>query len=306
MLFSECEFCGAALDPGEKCDCEQEMNLPAIRCTQPPIIDENLGSIRQRLEDLLADISVLPSTDESLKYVKQVRANLAKDFDQMETQRKAVKRQVMEPYDQAEKKYKENISDPYKAADQALKNWVDGYQNSIKRKCEDTLRAYFNECCQSLKVDFLKLENCGIVVDMALARQKEPRKALDRIFEFVTNVRNELDIVATMEDSSEILIEYKRRLSLSDAIAEVNARKQAKAAAQAFLEQQQRRQAQQEQHRAQLAAAAPEIQQIQEERYSVAFLATGTLTALKAMKAHAQTLGITFEEIKQEDDHNGE
>lgn len=98
--FKECEICGAALDPGEKCDCT-ESNLPAIRCTQPPIIAENLDSVRQNLETLLADISTLPQNDDSLKYVKQIRANLSKEFEQIEIQRKAVKRQVMEPYDRA-------------------------------------------------------------------------------------------------------------------------------------------------------------------------------------------------------------
>lgn len=152
--FRECEICGAALDPGEKCDCGEthdngnEKYLPAIRCTQPPVIAENLDSVRENLEILLADISTLPQDDDALKYVKQIRANLSKDFDRMETQRKAVKRQVMEPYEQAEKKYNECIKGPYKAADERLKEWVDTYQDNLKKKCADSLREYFDELCQ--------------------------------------------------------------------------------------------------------------------------------------------------------------
>ena len=50
--------------------------------------------------------------------------------------------------------------------------------------------------------------------------------------------------------------------------------------------------------------AAPEIQPEPEEKYSVCFRATGALSALKAMKAHAVALGITFEEIEQEEENN--
>ena len=55
----------------------------------------------------------------------------------------------------------------------------------------------------------------------------------------------------------------------------------------------------------QVMEAAPEVQPEPEEQYSVCFRATGTLSALKAMKAHALALGITFEEIKQEEENNG-
>lgn len=299
--YRECKICGAALDPGEKCDCSTEQEL-ALRCTRPPVILENLDSVRQNLEILLAEVSAYPSNDDSLKKVKQIRADLAREFDVLETQRKAVKRQVMEPYDQAEKKYKDCISGPYKAADAILKQWVDGYQDGMKQKCEDYLREYFAELCQSLGIDFLKFEDCGVVVDMALARQKEPRKAIDKIFDFVTAVRTDLDVIMTMEDADEILAEYRNYLTVAQAVRAVNERKETKASMQAYLSDRKQWQEQQSQHRALLADVMPEAQPEPEEMCAVAFLATGTLSALKAMKAHALALGVTLEEITQEDE----
>lgn len=300
--FKECEVCGAALDPGEKCDCE-EVVLPAIRCTQPPVIAENLDSVRQNLETLLADISTLPQNDDSLKYIKQVRANLSKDFEQMETQRKAVKRQVMEPYDQAEQKYKQYISGPYKEADDHLKKWVDNYQSNLKQKCFDTLKAYFDELCQSQNIDFLSFAHCGVVVDMAMARQKEPRKAMDQIYTYVMGVRSDLDTILKMEDAEEIMAEYRCCPILASAIGKVTRRKADLENTARFLEKQRRQRDQQSQARAALIAAA-ELEPEPEERYSVCFRAAGTLSALKAMKAHAIALGITFEEIEQEEEND--
>lgn len=303
--FKECEVCGAALDPGEKCDCT-EVNLPAIRCTQPPIIAENLGSVRKNLEMILADISTLPQNDDSLKYVKQVRASLSKDFEQMETQRKAVKKQVMGPYEQAEQKYKEYISGPYKEADERLKKWVDDYQNGLKQKCESALQEYFDELCQANGIDFLPFHRCGVVVDMVMARQKEPRKAMEKIYNCVMAVRSDVDAILKMEDSAEIMAAYRRNPSLSEVVVAVNQQKHDRERMRVFLEEQRRMQEQQSVERAALVEAAPEIQPEPEEQYFVCFRATGTLSALKAMKAHAQALGVTFEEIEQEEENNDE
>lgn len=303
--FKECELCGAALDPGEKCDCAQS-NLPAIRCTQPPIISENLDSVRKNLETLLAEVSALPQNDDSLKYVKQVRANLSKDFEQMEAQRKVVKKQVLEPYDRANQKYTEYISGPYKEADSQLKKWVDDYQNGLKQKCEATLREYFDELCQANGIDFLAFGRCGVAVDMAMARQKEPRKALEQIYNTVMNVRSDMDTILKMEDAEEIMAEYRNYPVLSSAVITVDKRKKEKEQMALLIEEQRRQQEQKSQARASMMEAAPEAIPEPEECYTVAFQATGSLASLKAMKAYGLTLGITFTEIEQEEENNAE
>ena len=303
--FRECAACGAALDPGEKCDCAQS-NLPAIRCTQPPIIVENLDSVRQNLENLLADISTLPQNDESLKYVKQIRANLSKEFEQMENQRKAAKKQVMEPYDAANEKYQAYVAAPYKDADDRLKKWVDAYQDNMKQKCTDDLQKYFDELCQANGIDFLPFHRCGIKVDMAMARQKEPTKAMDAIYDFVMSVRADMDTILKMEDAEEIMAAYRRNPSLSDVVVAINEKKKDRERMARFLEDQRRQQEQKSQARAAMMEAAPEAIPEPEERYTVAFQATGSLASLKAMKAYGITLGITFTEIEQEEENNAE
>lgn len=302
-VMKECEVCGAALDPGEKCDCT-EVNLPAIQCTQPPVISENLDSVRQRLDLLLADISELPQNDDALKYVKQIRAGLAKEFERMEAQRKAVKKQVMEPYELANQKYTEYISGPYKAADDRLRKWVDNYQGELKGKCLDFLMEYFDELCRANGIDFLPFHRCGVVVDMAMARQKEPKKAMEQICATVTSVRSDMDTILQMDNAEEIMAEYRNYPVLSAAVITVDKRKKEAERMAVYLDDQRRQKEQQAKDRAALMEAATEIHTEPEEQYSVCFRATGTLSALKAMKAHAQALGVTFEEIQQEEENN--
>lgn len=305
--FRECEVCGAALDPDEKCDCNADQNddLPvsAILCTQPPIIFENLESVKQNLEAVISEVSAFPADEESLKKVKKIRANLSKEFNSLDAQRKAVKQQVMEPYYEAESKFKSCISEPYKVADLALKKWVDDYQDDMKHRCELRLREYFDELCAAEGIDFLKFEDCGVVVDMALARQKEPLKAIDRISDFICGVRADMDTIANMDASAAIFSEYKKCLNLSRAVLAYNRRMAEEAAADVAIDDHRKRQSIQEQTISEIYEAEPEIQQEETEVYSVSFLATGTLPALKSMKAYALSLGITLKEIEQEEEN---
>ena len=137
-----------------------------------------------------------------------------------------------------------------------------------------------------------------------MARQKEPTKAIDSIYEFVMSVRADMDTILEMEDAEEIMAEYRKYPVLSSAVITVDKRKKEKERMALFLEEQRRQQEQQSQARAAMIEAAPEILPEQEERYTVAFKATGSLASLKAMKAYGLTLGITFEDIEQEEENN--
>ena len=52
-----------------------------------------------------------------MKAIKQIRADLNKEFKEVEQQRKTVKEKILEPYMQFEGVYKTYISDKYKEAD---------------------------------------------------------------------------------------------------------------------------------------------------------------------------------------------
>lgn len=284
---------------------KQASELPAISCSQPPVITENLDSIRYGLQLLLTDISALPRNDDALKYVKQVRANLSKEFAKMESDRKAVKQQVMEPYLQAEEKYKSFIANPYKEADEQLKNWVDSYQNELKEKCTEVLKEYFDELCQAYDIDFISFDRLGVVVDMATARQKEPRKAMEQIHQCLKAIREDMDSILKMENAAELMAEYRKNPVLSAAMLTIEKRKLEQQQMQHFVEAQHNRLEQAQANIAAIMEAAPEISKEQDERFTVSFMATGSIASLKAMKAYGISLGITFENITQEDENNG-
>lgn len=286
--MNQCEHCGAYLDPGEKCDCQSGL---AIHCVQAPIISENLDSIRQQLSAMVNQACSLERSDENLKRIKSLRSDLSKQFAQMEEQRKEVKRQVMQPYTRAEEKYKACIADPYHQADQQLKAWVDDYQNELKNAAWQKLEAYRAELCQAHNVPPFTLEQAGVSVDMAAARQEMPKKAMQQLEAFALRIQQEVSTISTLEDSEAVMAEYVRDFDLSRAIQAVSFRRQKEEAAKEAI----RRAEESKNQRSALLEAAPELKQ-EEDVYTMAFTVTGTLPELKALKAYILSRNLTLEE----------
>jgi hypothetical protein len=262
------------------------------------VISENLAAIAGYITDTLTQLSFLKRDKEGCATAKAIRADLRRRFDALEDQRKAVKNQVMAPYLAAEAAYKEKISTPFADADKQFKDWIDSYQHEIKQACRQELEDYFHELCDALHIDFVTFDQTGVVVDMATAQQKDPRKARAAIHDFLTRIEEDRQTIATMADAEEILAEYRQSLSLSAAIAAVNDRRSRAGESAAELEQLRQRQSRAADTRQSLYIDAPEIVP-PEETYCATFTVTGTLAQLRALKAFLDSNQFTYQEDHQ-------
>lgn len=195
-----------------------------IRVTQLPQIEERLRDFKEAVTQRTEEAKSLVCTEESLAFVKQYRSDLRREFDELEAQRKQVKAAIFAPYDRFEAVYKECVADAFKAADAALKGKIDETEGEIKKRCEDSLREYFDELCAAHGLDWLEFEMSGVKVDMASAKQKTPKKLREQLAYFAVGVGRDVDAIADMEFADEILTEYKTRLDFVNAIGTVNNR----------------------------------------------------------------------------------
>lgn len=222
-----CENCGAALDAGEHCDCrEAAQDGGLIRLIQLPVIEERLRDLKEATEHRVAEAMSLVVSDETLTAVKNVRAELNRDFTEYENQRKAVKAAIMVPYDRFEAVYRECVTEPFKRADADLKGKIDTTEREIKGRCEKQLEAYFQELCAVNHVDFLTFAQTGVKVDMASARAKTPKKLMDQLRVMVEGCAQAMATIDGMEHGDEIAVEYKKCLDLTFAIRLVTERHQ--------------------------------------------------------------------------------
>lgn len=213
----------------ENAEDEAKETTALIEVRQLPIIAERLQMVKARVEAVTAEAAAMVCTADTVQTVKNRRAELRKQFDELEAQRKAAKAAVMAPYDEFERVYKECISGPFKAADASLKATIDGFETELKDRCRAELQGYFDELCAVHGVDFLDMSTAmsigRIKISMADAQAKTPRNLQDALSDVVARVATGMDQISRMEDASEIMEEYKRSFDVGHAVDVVRGRK---------------------------------------------------------------------------------
>ena len=273
--------------------------LPVLECIQVPVIVENLMDMAASYQAKLDYINTLPRDDEGMKAVKALRAEARKEFEELDTKRKEVKQKVMGPYNKAETIFKSFVTTPFNSLDKACKEFSDSVEGEMKSRCEAQLQEYFEELCAMKGIHWLKWERMGIRVDMATARLKEPKKAIEAIKAKVEKICADLDTISQefKGDAAEYLAAYESCLDVSESIRRVNSRKEAQRIAEENRVQREARQAQ----TAQIRQAMPEVGTVfmpqQEKRFRVTFTVTATMPMLRAMKAWLEDKKIEYQEV---------
>ena len=197
--------------------------MKEIILKQKPIITHQLQeagrNIQKRIDELQLDKQV--ATEENVKSMKSLRAELNNEAKDYETQRGLIKKAVNEPYLEFEEVYTIEITDRYKSATEILKNQIDFVEDKIKRAKKEAVVIYFLELCQSEKIDFLTFENLGIEINLSVTEKKYK----EQVSEFVSQVIDNLNLIKTQAFEAEILTEYKLTLNVSKSITDVQLRK---------------------------------------------------------------------------------
>lgn len=273
--------------------------LPVLECTQVPVIVENLMDMAAGYQAKLDYINTLPRDDEGMKAVKALRAEARKEFEELDEKRKEVKQKVMGPYNKAETIFKSFVTTPFNALDKACKEFSDSVEGEMKSRCEEELKDYFSELCAMKGIHWLPWERMGIRVDMATARLKEPKKAIEAIKAKVEKICDDLDTISQefKGDAAEYLAAYESCLDVSEAIRRVNTRKEAQRIAQENRAQRESRMQQSSLVREAIKVAEVGTVVAPEKKFRVTFTVTATMPMLRAMKAWLEDKKIEYQEV---------
>lgn len=225
-----------------------------ITIVQLPIIEERLQTISNEIEERMAYALSLDVTEDNKVEIKKIRANLSASYKELESQRMAIKKAIMEPFDRFDAAFKMYVSDKYKPADAKLAEKIKAVDDGLKAKKEETVKKYFFEYAASLGFDNLKWESSNIVVSLSVSdkKLKEQAKA------FVDKVKEDVEWINNQEYSEEILVEYYKFFNAMQASNVVNSRHKA-------IEEQKQRQMRMEQQRAERVAAEAKVEAVVEE-----------------------------------------
>ena len=203
------------------------METTEIKLVRTPEISHKLkligANVTARLNDLQLD-KLIANTD-TVKALKDLRAELNKELATWEGQRKMVKAGIMNPYNEFEVDYKSEISEKYDGAISILKDKIAFVENGIKDDKTAILKEYFNELVNSEGIDFLSYNNLGIEVNLSTTEKAYKEK----INEFISKTKDDIALIKTTAFQAEITAEYKKTLNISQSITTVNERKEKEA-----------------------------------------------------------------------------
>jgi len=195
-----------------------------MELVQKPVIKHQLKEIGAEVTVRLKALGIknLVATEENVKSLKTLRADLTKEITNYEEQRKFIKKELNSPYTEFENLYKIEIADKYKNAVDTLKGSISSIEEKIKDKKKANIEAYFDELCASEKIDFLKFSAMDLDIKLSITEKAYKQQCND----FVLGVKDDLELIESQEFSVEILVEYKETLKASKAITDVLIRKE--------------------------------------------------------------------------------
>lgn len=290
-------------------------NTPAlIEVEQLPIIKEQLLTVKEQFQRETAEAVAMECTEETVKLVKERRAQISKVFNSLEAMRKEAKKAILAPYEAFEEVYKDCVTNIYKPCDKQLADKIAEVEDGLKNEKRQMAVDYFNECCSAANIDFLTIDRVGLNIGLTTTK----KSIYTAISAFVTKVSEELALIEAQENSAEVLIEYKQSLNVAAAIMAVKKRHKAMAEEQARLDERRARTEEQEivvnrvedveaEMKAPIAeevheAAVSAPGQAAEQVYELSFVIRGTLAQLRALKAFLNDNGY---DVRNGDDDNG-
>lgn len=285
-------------------------NTELIVVKQLPVIEDQLQAVKASIQTRVDEATSLVCTEETYKQIKQVRADLNKEYAELEKRRKEIKKQILAPYDQFETVYKECAGDLYANADKALAAKIAEVESSLKQQKADDLERYFYEYLASVGIDpsFVSIDDAKIKVGLSDSKTGLHKQAAA----FIDRIADDLKVIDTLGNRDEVLTEYAEDYNLSKAMLTVENRHKAIEAAQKRREEmkaaQEAAQAAEatvqgvinaEELTAPIAAPVPEkVEQVKPEApimAKVTFTVYGTMEQLKALKAFLVEGGFKYE-----------
>lgn len=276
---------------------------------QLPIIVQHLRGVKANAEKEVQDALSLACTEETVQIVKKRRAELNSAFKDLEARRKAVKKEVMAPYDTFEAVYKECVTDVFGPADKQLAQRIAEVEDGLKQDKASQVVAYFNELQRANpELEWVSFQDIGLGITLS-ASLKSLKAAVKK---YMDNTAKDVECIRGMANGLEVLAEYKQVHDLALAVNTVHKREMRIAAERDAAA----RRAEQAARQAEAVAAVQEVVAEEaalqppaevetepeesapvapERKFSATFKVIDTLPRLSALKAWLEKEGYQYE-----------
>lgn len=272
--------------------------MAEIVLKQAPVISHKLSEIGANVTTRLKELNLesLVATEDTVKALKSLRAELNKELKEFEDQRKAVKAAINAPFNEFESVYKAEISEKYDTAVNTLKLKIDSVELKLKEEKRNDIIAYFDELAAAESIDFVKFDNVGVEVNLSAS----VKSLKDACIAFIDRVKSDLALIDTQDYKAEILAEYKINLNVSKAITTIVDRKAREKAEDERLAKIEAEKAAYNVAYVAEQPKQPDVLQapiVEEPKRTASFKVTGTESQLKALGQYMRDNGIIYSNI---------
>ena len=272
-------------------------------------IESNMKEVKGYVENLNNYYKNITFTEETMKDAKDEKSKVNKFKSQVADYRKNIIAEYNKPikiFEDTAKETDKLLTETYNTINQQVAN----YENKQKEIKEQEIKDYFEEYKTANNIDFITYGQAKINVTLSASMKNLKEQAKS----FIDKVADDLKLIETQEHKTEILVEYKQTLNVSQAITSVTNRFKA-------IEEEKKRQEELKQRQTEEAQriaeqnikmqeeatkkalnnfVVPEVLQTpveekQEEILTLKFTVRGTRTKLKELKQFLENGGYDYE-----------
>ena len=256
-------------------------------------IESNMKEVKRYVENLNNYYKNITFTEETMKDAKDEKSKVNKFKSQVADYRK----NIIAEYNKPIKAFEETeklLAETYNTINQQVAN----YENKQKEIKEQEIKEYFEECKIANNIDFITYGQAKIDVTLSASMKNLKEQAKS----FIDKVADDLKLIETQEHKTEILVEYKQTLNVSQAITSVTNRFKAIEEEKKKIEQEKELQEfvvdtakESDKYSEQIILNAPSIEEKTEETLTLKFTVRGTRTKLKELKQFLESGGYDYE-----------
>ena len=177
-----------------------------ITLEQLPVIKYKLEQLSKEIKEKVDRVNKLVVNEDTVKETKQLRAELNKEFAELENQRKMVKNAIMQKYDEFEDIYKECVSNLYKNADSELKVKIDEVENQLKEDKKNELIEFFEQYKETYHLEFINFDDIGLNITLSASL----KGLKDQIKDFCEKIDKDIKLIQIDENKDKMMLEYLR------------------------------------------------------------------------------------------------
>lgn len=200
------DICGG-MQMNEKININEIMSVEQL-----PKIFYELEKIGEIIDNALVGIEDMVCDEDNKKEVKKRKQEITAFKNLMESKRKEIKNQVMEKYNEFNKKYEEEVKVKLENAENILTEKYTAIEIQQKQEKEKELREFVEQHCKDKNVH-IEFEIIGLNITLSASIKSLKEQALA----FIDKVVSDLKLIELEEYKDEILLEYNQSLNFAEA-----------------------------------------------------------------------------------------